>query len=62
MAACSALIINSPAQVTTNWFPKKHRAIATTIACMTNSFGVLIGFSLPSWFIDEYNDSVVLTD
>ena len=46
----------------TNWFPKKYRAIATTIACMTNSFGVLIGFSLPSWFIDEYNDSIVLTD
>ena len=52
---------NAPAKVTSNWFPKEEAAIATTIGAQANVAGVLIGFILPGFFIDAYEEDVVYT-
>ena len=62
MAAISPIICNTPALVTTNWFPQKERSLATMIALIANSVGIMIGYLLPALFIDEYDDDSVLTD
>ena len=45
---------NSPALVTTNWFPDNERSIATMVGTQMNVFGVLVGFLLPGIFMDPY--------
>ena len=62
MAMGQPFLYNSPALVTTNWFPQKERSIATMVGTQMNVFGVLLGFLLPLFFIDNYSDGQELTD
>ena len=62
MALGQPLLYNSPAKVTTNWFPKSERPMATMVGTQMNIFGIFIGFLLPSFFIDRYSDSAQLTE
>lgn len=62
MALGQPLLYNSPAKVTTNWFPKAERPMATMVGTQTNIFGIFIGFLLPSFFINSYSNSAQLTD
>ena len=50
------LLYNSPAKVTTNWFPQKERSIATMVGAQMNIFGIFSGFLIPSFFVDSYHD------
>ena len=53
---------NAPAKVTSNWFPRNEAAIATTIGAQANVLGVLIGFILPGFFINSYDEEAVYTE
>ena len=59
MASAQIFIYNSPAKLTTNWFPETERSIATTIGTSSNIFGVLLGFALPAIFVDNYNSDKI---
>ena len=54
MAIGQPFLYNSPALVTTNWFPQNERSVATMVGTQMNVFGVLLGFLLPMIFIDNY--------
>ena len=62
MAIGQPLLYNSPAKVTTNWFPRNERPMATMVGTQMNIFGIFIGFMLPSFFIDSYSSPNQLTD
>ena len=62
MAIGQPFLYNSPALVTTNWFPKKERSIATMVGTQMNVFGVLLGFLFPMWFISDYSAGQALTE
>ena len=53
---------NSPAHVTTNWFPQEERPIATMAGAQMNIFGIFAGFLLPMFFVDKYEADEILTD
>ena len=55
MAMGQVYLYNSPALVTTNWFPKNERAIATMVGAQMNVAGVLLGFILPNVFVNGYD-------
>jgi MFS family permease len=55
MASAQIFIYNSPAKLTTNWFPENERSMATMVGTSSNIFGVLLGFALPAIFISNYN-------
>ena len=58
MACSQVFICNSPTKLSNNWFPKNERSIATTVATSSNIFGVLAGYALPAFFIDNFNASL----
>lgn len=62
LAIGQPFMYNAPALVTSNWFPQKERAMATSIGTTMNVFGVLLGFLLPSIFISNYTKGTILTD
>ena len=62
MALGQPLLYNSPAQVTTNWFPKHERPMATMVGTQMNVLGIFIGFLLPSIFLDSYTDGQTLNE
>ena len=62
MAAGQPFLYNSPAQVTTNWFPEKERPMATMVGTQMNILGIFVGFLLPGLFVDEYSEDVVLDE
>ena len=62
MALGQPLLYNSPAKVTTNWFPKAERPMATMVGAQMNLFGIFIGFLLPGFFISSYSSKEILKD
>jgi MFS family permease len=62
MASAQIFIYNSPAKLTTNWFPENERSMATMVGTSSNIFGVLLGFAFPAIFISNYNVSNVYTE
>ena len=56
------LLYNSPAKVTTNWFPQSERPMATMVGAQMNIFGIFMGFLVPGFFVDKYHDISQLTD
>ena len=62
MALGQPLMYNSPAKVTTNWFPQSERPVATMVGTQMNVFGIFIGFLVPQIFLDPYTDGQILND
>ena len=54
MALCQPCLYNAPALVTTNWFPKRERPVATMAGTCMNIFGNGLGFLVPKIFLDPY--------
>ena len=44
---------NGVSKLATNWFGDNERALATTIGALSNPFGCIMGFVLPSFFISD---------
>ena len=55
LAAFQPVLYNTPAKVTSNWFPKKERPMATMVGAQMNLLGIFVGFLLPRLFIDAYS-------
>ena len=62
MALGQPLLYNSPAKVTTNWFPQKERSMATMIGTQMAIFGIFIGYLLPGIFVSSYDGPQDLND
>ena len=54
MAIGQPFMYNAPTKLTSNWFPKNERTLATMVGTQTNVFGVVLGFLFPRVFVDDY--------
>jgi sugar phosphate permease len=50
-------LVNSPAKLANSWFPANERITALSIAIVAQTLGVAIGFTLPSFFITDEDNS-----
>ena len=46
-------ILNSPAKIAATWFNEKSRVIVTSICCLSNTIGIMFGFIIHTFNIDE---------
>jgi len=46
-------ILNSPAKIAATWFDEKSRVIVTSVCCISNTIGVMMGFIIHTFNIDE---------
>ena len=46
-------ILNSPAKIAATWFDEKSRVIVTSICCISNTIGVMIGFLIHTFVIEQ---------
>ena len=46
-------ILNSPAKIAATWFNEKSRVIVTSICCLSNTIGIMFGFIIHTFKIDE---------
>jgi len=46
-------ILNSPGKIASTWFDDKSRALVTSICCVSNTIGVMFGYIIHDFIIDE---------
>ena len=46
-------ILNSPAKLAATWFNEKWRVLITSICCLSNTIGVMFGYIVHTFVIDE---------
>ena len=46
-------ILNSPAKIAATWFDEKSRVIVTSVCCISNTIGVMMGFIIHTFIIEE---------
>ena len=46
-------ILNSPAKIAATWFDEKSRVIVTSICCSSNTIGVMIGYLIHTFVMEE---------
>ena len=46
-------ILNSPAKIAATWFDEKSRVLVTSICCISNTIGVMMGFLIHTFIIEE---------
>ena len=46
-------ILNSPAKIAATWFDEKSRVLVTSICCISNSIGVMMGFLIHTFIMEE---------
>ena len=56
-------ILNSPAKLSATWFNEKYRVLITSILCSSNTIGVMFGYIVHTFVIDEdTEDSKIFKD
>ena len=56
-------ILNSPAKLSATWFSEKWRVLVTSILCASNTIGVMFGYIVHTFVIDENTeDSKIFKD
>jgi len=46
-------ILNSPGKIASTWFDDKSRALVTSICCVSNTIGVMFGYIIHDFIIEE---------
>ena len=46
-------ILNSPGKIAATWFDEKSRTLITSICCVSNTIGIMIGYLIHSFIIEE---------
>ena len=46
-------ILNSPAKIAATWFDEKSRVLVTSICCSSNTIGVMIGYLIHTFVMEE---------
>ena len=46
-------ILNSPAKLAATWFDEKSRVLVTSICCLANTIGVMFGFVIHTFVMEE---------
>ncbi len=46
-------ILNSPGKIAATWFDEKSRVLITSICCSSNTIGIMIGFLIHNFVIEE---------
>lgn len=53
VAVFQPAILNSPGKIAANWFKPSSRTLVTTICCVSNTIGILVGFAFHLPFVNE---------
>ena len=46
-------ILNSPGKIASTWFDEKSRTLVTSICCVSNTIGIMIGYLIHDFVIEE---------
>ncbi len=54
-------LTNAPTKVAARWFLQKNRSLALAVLFVSNIIGTLVGFVVPSIFVEDHDDKIQST-